>query len=221
MPFKMVKKKLDQVVYEHIVRQIENGQLLQREHVTEQGVADELQISRTPVRKAFNRLVEDNYLEMIENIGVRVKNQELDSKGFQDRLDFIERLINHYLFDLEKKELTFDSSKLQAHIVDMKKMTEKEGYEYESNELDYWCDLLEYSENEYTKNSIMKSIHNILFDDGFIYEIMKDSRQLKSKHLTILMDYLTDSNYVKARREVRILLNQLKLNVIENHYKYN
>ena len=217
----MVKKKLDQVVYEHIVRQIENGQLLQREHVTEQGVADELQISRTPVRKAFNRLVEDNYLEMIENIGVRVKNQELDSKGFQDRLDFIERLINHYLFDLEKKELTFDSSKLQAHIVDMKKMTEKEGYEYESNELDYWCDLLEYSENEYTKNSIMKSIHNILFDDGFIYEIMKDSRQLKSKHLTILMDYLTDSNYVKARREVRILLNQLKLNVIENHYKYN
>jgi len=217
----MVKKKLDQVVYEHIVRQIENGQLLQREHVTEQGVADELQISRTPVRKAFNRLVEDNYLEMIENIGVRVKNQELDSKGFQDRLDFIERLINHYLFDLEKKELTFDSSKLQAHIVDMKKMTEKEGYEYESNELDYWCDLLEYSENEYTKNSIMKAIHNILFDDGFIYEIMKDSRQLKSKHLTILMDYLTDSNYVKARREVRILLNQLKLNVIENHYKYN
>src|SRR5699024_1940734 len=217
----MVKKKLDQVVYEHIVRQIENGQLLQREHVTEQGVADELQISRTPVRKAFNRLVEDNYLEMIENIGVRVKNQELDSKGFQDRLDFIERLINHYLFDLEKKELTFDSSKLQAHIVDMKKMTEKEGYEYESNELDYWCDLLEYSENEYTKNSIMKAIHNILFDDGFIYEIMKDSRQLKSKHLTILMDYLTDNNYVKARREVRILLNQLKLNVIENHYKYN
>lgn len=216
-----MKKKLDQVVYEHIVRQIENGQLLQREHVTEQGVADELQISRTPVRKAFNRLVEDNYLEMIENIGVRVKNQELDSKGFQDRLDFIERLINHYLFDLEKKELTFDSSKLQAHIVDMKKMTEKEGYEYESNELDYWCDLLEYSENEYTKNSIMKAIHNILFDDGFIYEIMKDSRQLKSKHLTILMDYLTDSNYVKARREVRILLNQLKLNVIENHYKYN
>lgn len=217
----MVKKKLDQVVYEHIVRQIENGQLLQREHVTEQGVADELEISRTPVRKAFNRLVEDNYLEMIENVGVRVKHQELDSRGFQDRLDFIERLINHYLFDLEKKELIFDNEKLQTHLENMKKMTEEEDYEFESNELDYWCDLLEYSDNQYTKNLIMKAIHNILFDDGFIYDTMKNSRQLKNKHLAKLMDYLADSNYVKARREVRILLNQLKLNVIENHYKYN
>ena len=217
----MVKKKLDQIVYEQIIRQIENGQLLPREHITEQWVADELQISRTPVRKAFVRLEEDNYLEMIQNIGVRVKTQKLDSKSFQDRVNFIERLLNHYLFDLEKKEQAFDSSQLQNYLATMHEQMNKENSAFEEIELDYWCDLLKYSENVYTKDSIMKAIQNILFDEGFIDQMMKKNRALKSKHLEYLVDYLTEDNYIKARREIRILMNQLKLNVIEENYKYN
>lgn len=217
----MVKKKLDQIVYEQIVRQIENGQLLPREHITEQWVADELQISRTPVRKAFSRLEEDNYLEMIQNIGVRVKIQNLDSKSFQDQVNFIERLLNQYLFDIEKKEQIFDARPLQNHLAAMHEQMDKENSVFEEIELDYWCDLLKYSENAYMKDSIMKTIQTILFDEGFIDQIMKKSRALKSKHLECLIDYLTENNYIKARREIRILMNQLKLNVIEENYKYN
>ena len=217
----MVKKRLDQIVYEQIVRQIESGQLLPREHITEQWVADELQISRTPVRKAFVRLKEDNYLEMIQNIGVRVKIQTLDSKSFQDRVNFIERLLNHYLFDLEKIEQVFDTSSLKNYLVEMQKQMDKELEAFEDLELDYWRELLKYSENNYTKNSIMQAIQNILFDEGFIDQIMKKSRALKCKHLESLVEYLEEANYVKARREIRILLNQLKLNVIEENYKYN
>lgn|SRR5699024_8641689 len=217
----MVKKKLDQIVYEQIVRQIENGQLLPREHITEQWVADELQISRTPVRKAFSRLEEDNYLEMIQNIGVRVKIQNLDSKSFQDQVNFIERLLNQYLFDIEKKEQIFDARPLQNHLAAMHEQMDKENSVFEEMELDYWCDLLKYSENAYMKDSIMKTIQTILFDEGFIDQIMKKSRALKSKHLECLIDYLTENNYIKARREIRILMNQLKLNVIEENYKYN
>ncbi|SHE52104.1 DNA-binding transcriptional regulator, GntR family [Atopostipes suicloacalis DSM 15692] len=217
----MVKKKLDQIVYEQIVRQIKNGQLLPREHITEQWVADELQISRTPVRKAFSRLEEDNYLEMIQNIGVRVKIQNLDSKSFQDQVNFIERLLNQYLFDIEKKEQIFDARPLQNHLAAMHEQMDKENSVFEEMELDYWCDLLKYSENAYMKDSIMKTIQTILFDEGFIDQIMKKSRTLKSKHLECLIDYLTENNYIKARREIRILMNQLKLNVIEENYKYN
>src|SRR5690625_2175200 len=104
----MVKKKLDQVVYEYIVDGIENGDILEREHITEQYIADQLEISRTPVRKAFERLVTEEYLENIANVGVRVKSQKLTSLGFQNRMDFFERLANHYLFDLEKKEIIFE-----------------------------------------------------------------------------------------------------------------
>lgn len=217
----MVKKKLDQIVYEQIVRQIENGQLLPREHITEQWIADELQISRTPVRKAFSRLEEDNYLEMIQNIGVRVKIQNLDSKSFQDQVNFIERLLNQYLFDIEKKEQIFDAHPLENYLAAMHEQMDKENSAFEEMELDYWCDLLKYSENAYMKDSIMKTIQNILFDEGFINQIIKKNRALKSKHLEYLIDYLSENNYIKARREIRILMNQLKLNVIEENYKYN
>ena len=96
----MKRKKLDQIVYEYIVERIESGQLFEREHITEQTIANELEISRTPVRRAFERLEKDNYLENIANMGVRVKVQNLTSTDFQNRLDFFERLVNHYLFDL-------------------------------------------------------------------------------------------------------------------------
>ena len=103
-----MKKKLDQVVYEYIVGRIEIGDLLVREHITEQYVANTLDISRTPVRKAFTRLVDEGYLEDIANVGVRVKQQDITTADFQEQLDLFERLINFYLFDLEKKViLTF------------------------------------------------------------------------------------------------------------------
>src|SRR5690625_1199551 len=154
----MVRKKLDQVAYEYIVKQIESGQLLQREHITEQVVADELEISRTPVRKAFERLVSDNYLEMIKNVGVRVKAQALDSRGFQDRMNFIERLINHYLFDLEKNEWVFEITQLQKHIRNMKDTTKENGYEFENNKLDNLCDLEKNSEHSNKKNNTLKAM---------------------------------------------------------------
>lgn len=218
----MAKKKLDQVVYEHIVEQIECGYLLEREHITEQTVADELGISRTPVRSAFDRLVEDDYLETIENVGVRVKTKALDSEGYQNRSNFIERLINHYLFDLEKNEIVVNTEKLQEHFIKMNEVIEnKEDFDFENYEMNFWRYLVSYDQNRYTVEAILKAQNEILFDEGHIREILVDSRELKMKHLSNLMDYLTEVNYAKARREIRIVLNQLKLNVIEKSHKYS
>lgn len=218
----MAKKKLDQVVYEHIVEQIECGYLLEREHITEQTVADELGISRTPVRSAFDRLVEDDYLETIENVGVRVKTKALDSEGYQNRSNFIERLINHYLFDLEKNEIVVNTEKLQEHFIKMNEVIEnKEDFDFENYEMNFWRYLVSYDQNRYTVETILKAQNEILFDKGHIREILVDSRELKMKHLSNLMDYLTEVNYARARREIRIVLNQLKLNVIEKSHKYS
>ena len=218
----MVKKKLDQVVYEHIVEKIKCGHLLEREHVTEQAVADELEISRTPVRSAFNRLVEEDYLETIENVGVRVKTRPLDSDGYQDRTNFVERLVNHYLFDLEKNEVVVDVEKLQNHLIKMKEVIgQTVTDEFDKHELDFWSDLVEYSQNRYTVQAILKALNEIFFDEGEIHEILLDSRELKLKHMSKLITYLQENDYAKARREIRILLNQLKLNVIERSHRYS
>lgn len=216
----MAKTKLDQVVYEHVVKQIKNGELLVREHLTEQNIADTLEVSRTPVRKAFNRLVNDNYLENIENVGVRVKMQPLSSKAFQERMDFFERLVNHYLFDLEKQETNFETERLYARIEELKQRVKGDTYEFEEVEYKFWEELLKYSANEYSKKIIMQSIKDALFDEGEIYQILRKSETLKIKHLLKLTEYLKEVNYALARREVRILLNQLRLNVIETGLTY-
>lgn len=211
----MAKKKLDQIVYENIVKKIENGELLEREHITEQNVANALEISRTPVRKAFDRLVYDDFLENIENVGVRVKMKALSPTDFQERMDLFERLINHYLFDLEKKEIAFDIETLLSLIDHMRTQTSGALYEFEESELAYWTEVLKYSENQYTKKIMQNILKECYFNEGEIYEVMKNSQSLKLKHFAQLTEYLNAENYPAARREIRILLNQLKLNILE------
>lgn len=216
----MQKKKLDQVVYEYIVTQIEEDELLQKEHITEQNVADELEISRTPVRKAFDRLVEDNYLENIENVGVRVKIRSLTKKDFQERLDLFERLFNHYLFDLEKKEKTFDTRNLDHLIDEMEENLNETDYGFENKECELWKELLKYSANHYAKKVMIQTVKYTLFDSGDIHQILKESRPLKLTHIQNVKNFLEDKNYPRVRREIRILLNKLKLNVLESGLTY-
>lgn len=211
----MEKKKLDQIVYETIVSQIENGELLVREHITEQHVADTLEISRTPVRKAFDRLVCDNYLENIENVGVRVKMQSLSETDFQDRMDLFERLINHYLFDVEKKEIVFEIETLQTLVKTLQMNVESTAYDFEHIEYDYWTEVLRYIENQYAKKIMQNALKECFFNEGEIHEVMKNSQELKAKHFVQLTEYLEETDYPSARREIRILLNQLKLNILE------
>lgn len=211
----MNKKKLDQVVYEYIVTQIDNGQLLEREHITEQTIANTLEISRTPVRKAFDRLVADEYLENIENIGVRVKVPVLTSIDFQHRLDFFERSVNHYLFDLEKKEVTFEVMELHRNVNLMDANAGRQASQFNEHELHFWQALLSYDTNRYTKKTLLKTIRECLEVTGYIKDIMEDSQPLKVRHCVQIMEYLHAGDYPNSRREIRILLNQLKLNVIE------
>lgn len=216
----MPKKKLDQVVYELIIQKIETEELLQKEHVTEQGVADETGVSRTPVRRAFERLVEEDYLEYIENVGVRVKNRNLTSKEFQERIDFIERLINHYLFDLEKDEVDFDTTDLERVILQMSHVIDEDTNDFEQKQIEYWNAILAYSTNIYSKKNVLRTIQELLSDQGYIQQILIDSRSLVVEHFNILLSYLDEKDYKFARREIRILLNQLKLNVIEIGQNY-
>lgn len=211
----MKRKRLDQVVYEYIVDRIESGQLFEREHITEQTIANELEISRTPVRRAFERLEEDDYLENIANMGVRVKVQQLMSTDFRNRLDFFERLVNHYLFDLEKREMTIDLEDVYEQLKVMEAELDKEDQTYEEHEFQYWKSLLKYESNDYTAKVLLSTLREVLAIEGSIQDIMHTSRSLKLAHYQKITDFLKEEDFAYARREVRIIINQLKLNVIE------
>lgn len=211
----MKRKKLDQIAYEYIVDRIESGQLFEREHITEQKIANELEISRTPIRRAFERLEEDNYLENIANMGVRVKVQKLTAIDFQNRLDFFERLINHYLFDLEKREIALDLEEITEQMLQMEAVKSDDDQTFDKYEFQYWKNILAHEQNRYSVKVLLNTLREIFDVDGQLQHIMKDSRTLKINHYQKIIDYLKEENYAYARREIRIVVNQLKLNVIE------
>lgn len=211
----MKRKKLDQIAYEYIVDRIESGQLFEREHITEQKIANELEISRTPIRRAFERLEEDNYLENIANMGVRVKVQKLTAIDFQNRLDFFERLINHYLFDLEKREIALDLEEITEQVLQMEAVKSDDDQTFDKYEFQYWKNILAHEQNRYSVKVLLNTLREIFDVDGQLQHIMKDSRTLKINHYQKIIEYLKEENYAYARREIRIVVNQLKLNVIE------
>lgn len=211
----MKRKKLDQIAYEYIVDRIESGQLFEREHITEQKIANELEISRTPIRRAFERLEEDNYLENIANMGVRVKVQKLTAIEFQNRLDFFERLINHYLFDLEKREIALDLEEITEQVLQMEAVKSDDDQTFDKYEFQYWKNILAHEQNRYSVKVLLNTLREIFSIDGQLQHIMKDSRTLKINHYQKITDFLKEEDYAYARREIRIVVNQLKLNVIE------
>ena len=211
----MKRKKLDQIAYEYIVDRIESGQLFEREHITEQKIANELEISRTPIRRAFERLEEDNYLENIANMGVRVKVQKLTAIDFQNRLDFFERIINHYLFDLEKREIALDLEEITEQVLQMEAVKSDDDQTFDKYEFQYWKNILAHEQNRYSVKVLLNTLREIFDVDGQLQHIMKDSRTLKINHYQKITDFLKEEDYAYARREIRIVVNQLKLNVIE------
>lgn len=52
-------------------------------------------------------------------------------------------------------------------------------------------------------------------EEGSINKVLYRSRQTKIKQYQQLVAFLSEANYPYARREIRILLNQIRLNVIQ------
>ncbi|MDN6161163.1 MAG: GntR family transcriptional regulator [Atopostipes sp.] len=211
----MAKKNLDQKVYDTIVKRIEKGELVERQRITEAALKKDLGISRTPIRKALRALAEDDYLENIPNVGVHVKAMTLDVQGVEERANFLELLVNYYLYNLEKEEYEFDGAGLEKRIQTMHEEIQERDQAFEQSVFLYFQELLTALENNYMRGAILKAIRELFLIEGPLQEILQKNRRPLYEHLIHLADYLAADNYGHARREIRILFNQVKLDVIE------
>lgn len=64
-----MKSTRSDLVYEHIVKQIFNGNLLPGERILEHEVAAQLDVSKTPVREALNKLASEHLVESRGRLG--------------------------------------------------------------------------------------------------------------------------------------------------------
>lgn len=208
-------KKREEYVYTYVKEKIETREWLPHEHLREQDVAFELEVSRTPVRKAFQRLHNEGFIHVEPYKGVRILKPQIDSKAFGERLEYIELMLNHYIHKLEVNEVIFDTENAREALEKMRKVVRERSGQFEKIELLYWKAILFKEKNNYSRSLILESIRGSVPEKGKIRKILQQSRQTKMDHFGKLTDYLEEGNYPYARREVRIMLNQLNLNVIQ------
>ena len=209
------RRKVEEKAYDFIKNQITTSQWLEGRQIKELEIADVLEISRTPIRNAFLRLEEEGFVSILPNKGVFVAQTAIDLKGLKDRLYYLETLFQHVLYSMERSETDLSHGRFSILTEKMRKTIKSKTGEFEQLENLFWKTVLENHDNLYMNHSILQTLHSIYGADGHARMILNESRQVKLSHYQNISDLLGENNYVYARREVRILLNQLLINLIQ------
>ena len=67
------EKTIRRKIYEHLREQLLNGEIRPRHHLIEAKIAEDLGVSRTPVREALHNLELEGLIESIPRVGYVVK----------------------------------------------------------------------------------------------------------------------------------------------------
>ncbi|SEK47518.1 DNA-binding transcriptional regulator, GntR family [Carnobacterium iners] len=210
-------KKLDELAYQYIKEKIDTRQWMPQTRITELGLSKELNISRTPIRQAFQQLQKEGFLEVEVYKGARVREQKIESRGAQERLEFIEMTLINYFHYLQIKEIIFDCSQVEEKLVFLKKHLNDSEKEFLNLEAQLIYKILVYNKNNYFVRLMMDTIREIQTQNNPEYLLlMKKNRDVKIAHYEKIVAYLKVGDHPLARKQVRILINQLTLNIIHN-----
>lgn len=208
-------RKIEDKAYRYIKDQITTDNWREGKQIKELEIADALEISRTPIRNAFTRLEADGFVTISPNKGVFVAKPVVDVKGVKERLYFLEALLQHVLYTLELSETRIETEHYTAIVSDMEKHLTIRSDTFEITERQFWESILIHHDNAYMNESIMQTLNSLLSSNEYARDIFKDSRTVKLSHYKTLSNLISQHDYVYARREVRILLNQLLINLIQ------
>lgn len=104
-------KPLGEIVFDYLKNAIISGELKPGERLMEIAIAQQLGVSRTPVREAIRKLEKEKFIEMIPRKGAYVASTSL-----KDMLDVLEvrRLIEGFATELAAERMT-DSGLVELH----------------------------------------------------------------------------------------------------------
>lgn len=209
------KSKVEMKAYDYIKKQIESGIWAEGTQVKELSVSEALGSSRTPVRKALRRLEDENYVIIKPNTGVYVLSKPMGIKERRDRIYYLEALLQHIFYTLQLDEIIVNTQSPQTILKEMEELVGHEGDAFEKREILFWETVLTYHSNTYMNHMVIRTMDELFQPKGMIVNVLIKSRPIKLKHYNAMIKWLNERNYIYARREVRILLNQLLINIIQ------
>lgn len=207
--------KAEGKAYLYIKEKIVTNQWSVGQQIKELDTALTLEMSRTPVRTALKKLEGEGLVSILPNKGVYVKTKPLTLKEVKERIYFLEALLQHVLYSLQLAETKVEVSELQETVLKMKNSVNSENESFEILEIDFWNQIFKYHSNYYMNDSIIQTIYSLYRYKGSGANVLVSSRPIKYEHYKNILEWITEKNYTYARREVRILLNQLLINLIQ------
>jgi DNA-binding GntR family transcriptional regulator len=206
----MEKQTYEKLAYYTIKEKILTGKLRVGERITESIIAEELKISRTPVRKALAILEKENLIEVRANRGAVVIESSMSVNRFVELLEIIEILVKQTLVKMENKRIKIDVEEFERKIKQLKKL-----YQDGSEEsfiialFDYLFEFIRLMGNHYA-NRLIQLIEND-FDLKAQKEIKIIPYLLAEKTVQCLersLQHIRDYNFAAAREEVEQIMNQ-------------
>lgn len=211
----MVSQKVKKQVVDYLQRAIVAGQLPPEKKLIETEIAEKLAVSRSPVRSAFKELADMGLVEMVPNKGAYVAAKSLTPKEYVERLEFLELLLIQFLFYQEKRSELLNERALSEIL---KKIDDyrKQRALIEEEMLKFFELLTRDYPNKYYQEILLQTASDLIRAD--FKQLTQKTRpfgQLFLYHYEVFIKHVSENNFPLARREVRLWINNLKLEIVD------
>lgn len=211
----MVSQKVKKQVVDYLQRAIVAGQLPPEKKLIETEIAEKLAVSRSPVRSAFKELADMGLVEMVPNKGAYVAAKSLTPKEYVERLEFLELLLIQFLFYQEKRSELLNERAL-SEILNKIDDYRKQRALIEEEMLKFFELLTRDYPNKYYQEVLLQTASDLIRAD--FKQLTQKTRpfgQLFLYHYEVFIKHVSENNFPLARREVRLWINNLKLEIVD------
>lgn len=182
------KLSLSEIAYEHIKDMILEGTIAPGDILNEGKLADELGMSRTPIREALRTLSSENWLEIKNGVGAFLK--PLSTKDMEDLFEvrcLLEvRAAKTAFWEITKEEINDFEQRFRKVLKDYEEGSTWNLIDFSNLDWEFHALLVERCQNPYIK-SIMKSINaNIKRYQRLSFESLNNLKESTLQHLNLL-----------------------------------
>ena len=206
------KLKAEEKVRLYIQENIASQKFLPNMKLVEEDIAKELNISRSPVRAALKKMEKENVVRLIPNKGAYIAPKQLSTKEFVDRMQLFELFLIHTLVRMEQWDYQF----LPDEVPIFEQINERSEIKMEElNDLQNM--FFHFQKNDYLTDSFKTIVKEVL-----VYSEVSPLFNLRKLALLIaqlffsLVEKVQRHEYGSARKQVRVFVNAISLDVIDN-----
>ncbi|AQY50322.1 GntR family transcriptional regulator [Listeria weihenstephanensis FSL R9-0317] len=208
MKSKREYKTLDRMVYFSIIEKIKTGELKPNEHLTEERLSKELEVSRSPIRKAITALVSEGILDYRTYSGVVVRDAMIDSAKYAQLLDVIEVFMDATIQKMKKNDVLMDVDALRNYISSMDRSSYLQNMEdYIFNQHQFFFRILKQDPNPYYYENVKRiffTINNFSMET-VVKQGSEDKRDLTVKKFTAIADAFEQKEFDLANERIQAL----------------